>query len=66
MKRYILDTNALISYVTDRNPDQQRKIARIFQLAAKLREVILCPQNVLTEFIFVLDKVYGVPKNDRE
>jgi len=64
VKRYIVDTNALISYVTDRNPDQQRKIARIFQEAAKLRGVILCPQNVLTEFIFVLDKVYGVPKNE--
>lgn len=62
MKRYIIDTNALISYVTDRDPDQQRKIVGIFQEAAELRGVILCPQNVLTEFIFVLDKVHGVPK----
>ena len=64
MKRYIIDTNALISYVTDRNPEQQRKVAGIFQEAAKLRGVILCPQNVLTEFIFVLDRVYGVPKKE--
>ena len=64
MKRYIIDTNALISYVTDRNPEQQRKVAGIFQEAGQLRGVILCPQNVLTEFIFVLDKVYGVPKKE--
>jgi len=64
VKRYIIDTNALISYVTDRNPDQQRKIAEVFEEAAISKGVILCPQNVLTEFIFVLDKVYGVEKNE--
>ena len=26
--------------------------------------MILCPQNVLTEFIFVLDRVYDVPKKE--
>lgn len=64
MKKYILDANALISYVTDRNPDQQKKIAKIFQEVLRLKRVILCPQNVLTEFIYVLDKVYDIPKND--
>lgn len=64
MKKYIIDTNALISYVTDRNPDQQRKIARIFQEAVRLKGMILCPQNVLTEFIYVLDKIYRIPKKD--
>ena len=64
MKKYIIDTNALISYVTDRHPDQQKRIAGIFQEVAKLTAVILCPPNVLTEFIYVLDKVYGVSKPD--
>lgn len=54
MKKYILDANALISYVTDRNPDQQKKISNIFQEVVRLKGVILCPQNVLTEFIYVL------------
>ena len=64
MKKYIIDTNALISYVTDRHPDQQKKMAGIFQEVVKLKAVILCSPNVLTEFIYVLDKVYGVPKTD--
>lgn len=64
MKKYIIDTNALISYVTDRNPDQQKGIAKIFQEVVRLKGVILCHQNVLTEFIYVLDKIYGIPKND--
>lgn len=46
MKKYVIDTNVLISFVTDRNPDQQEKAARIFQEVAGLKGVILCPQNV--------------------
>ena len=36
MKKYIIDTNALISFVTDRNPAQQRRIGEIFEGAAML------------------------------
>ncbi len=59
MKKVIIDTNALISFVTDRNPPQQEKVARVFDNAANLRTLIFCPQNVLTEFIYVMDKIYG-------
>jgi predicted nucleic-acid-binding protein len=64
VKRYIIDTNALISFVTDRNPHQQQRVAEIFKDAAGMKGLVLCPQNVLTEFVYVLDKVYGVPKQD--
>ena len=62
MKKYIIDTNALISFVTDRNPDQQIEIDRLFKDAAHLKILLLCPQNVLTEFVYVMDKVYQIPK----
>lgn len=62
MKKYIIDTNALISFVTDRNPAQQRRIAEIFEGAARLKGLVVCPQDVLTEFVYVTDKVYHVPK----
>ena len=52
MKKRVIDTNALISFVTDRNPDQQEKAAAIFEDAARLKATILCPQNVLTEFVY--------------
>ena len=64
MKKYIIDTNALISFVTDRNPDQQQKVAPLFESAANLKALILCHQYVLTEFIYVMDRVYQVPKED--
>lgn len=64
MKKYIIDTNALISFVTDRNPEQQVKIDKLFNDAARLRILVLCPQNVLTEFVYVMDKVYQIPKSE--
>jgi predicted nucleic-acid-binding protein len=64
VKRYVIDTNALISFVTDRNPEQQQKIAPLFESAAHMKAVIFCHQHVLTEFIYVLDKIYQVPKDE--
>ena len=61
MKNYIIDTNALISFVTDRNLDQQGEIDRLFKNAARLKILVLCPQNVLTEFVYAMDKVYQIP-----
>ena len=64
MIRYVIDTNALISFVTDRNLEQQQKIAPLFESAAHVKAVIFCHQHVLTEFIYVLDSVYHVPKDE--
>ena len=62
MKTYVIDTNAIISFVTDRNLAQQAVVAPLFSAAARLKCTLVCHQFVLTEFIFVLDKVYGTPK----
>ncbi len=64
MKKYIIDTNALISFVTDRNPDQQEKIAPLFEQAAQIKVLLLVHQQTLTEFIFVMEKVYSIPKKE--
>ena len=60
--RVVIDTNALISFVTDRNLEQQNRIKIILEKAAALEIQVLCPQNVLTEFVYVLENVYGVSK----
>jgi predicted nucleic acid-binding protein len=62
VKQFLIDTNALISFVTDRNPAQQEPVARLFEQAAQARVTVLCPQNVLVEFAYVMDKVYRQPK----
>ncbi len=62
-QKIVIDTNALISFVTDRNVEQQLEVAPLFEKAANLDLLLLCPQNVLTEFVHVLDNVYGVEKS---
>lgn len=62
MRKYVIDTNALISFVTDRNLAQQEVVAPLFAAAARLKCTLVCHQFVLTEFVFVMDKVYETPK----
>jgi predicted nucleic acid-binding protein len=64
VRKCIIDTNALISFVTDRNLEQQEKITKIFDDGARLKLRVLCPQNVLTEFIYVMDSVYNIRKTE--
>lgn len=62
MKNVIIDTNTLISFVTDRNLDQQQKVAGLFEQASRLKSSVVCHQNVVAEFVYVMDKLYCVEK----
>jgi predicted nucleic-acid-binding protein len=64
MKRLLIDTNSLISFVTDRNPNQQKAVAHLFEAAARLHHEVICHQVVLIEFVYVLEKVYSLPKTE--
>ena len=61
MKKYVIDTNALISFVTDRNLEQQAIVKSVLENVSRLKGVVLCHTHVLTEFVYVLEKVYQVP-----
>lgn len=64
MQKVVIDTNCLISYVTDRNLKQQEIVSSVLEQAAGLKIRIYCHFHVISEFIFVLDSVYEVnPKN---
>ncbi|MBU0992281.1 MAG: PIN domain-containing protein [Proteobacteria bacterium] len=58
MKMFIIDTNALLSFVTDRNHEQQEKVSTLFEQAARSKCTIHFHQHVISEFIYVLEKVY--------
>jgi len=64
MKKIVLDTNVLISFLTDRNWAQQEKATAIFSRAAALQIELLCQQEVVSEFVSVMDSVYGVSKSE--
>ncbi len=62
MKRYVIDTNALLSFVTDRNTAQQAVMTGVFEQVAAAQASVLCPQNVIAEFVYVMETVYHQPK----
>ncbi len=61
MKNILIDTNALISFVTTRDIRQSEIMDSSFSKPSHELKIHII-SNVLTEFIFVLDKVYGVSR----
>jgi predicted nucleic-acid-binding protein len=60
MREYLVDTNCLISFITDRNPQQQAVIAKYFENAADLEISLYVIGHVITELVYVFNKVYRV------
>jgi predicted nucleic acid-binding protein len=60
MRRVLVDTNVLISFVSDRNELQQEKANRLFALAAASEVELILHQTIISEFVFVLSNLYGV------
>jgi predicted nucleic acid-binding protein len=60
MNSYILDTNVLISFVTDRNLPQQNIIRKYFEDAASvICELLIC-DIVINEFVYVMEHIYNI------
>ncbi len=57
MRKYLLDTNALISFLTDRNLKQQKIISPYFKQVAGGQSLITLHLNVITEFVYVMEKI---------
>jgi predicted nucleic acid-binding protein len=55
-----IDTNVLVSFLTDRNPDQRATAERWLAAAANGEVEILLPQLMVAELIFVLSRTYGL------
>ncbi|MDX1996556.1 MAG: PIN domain-containing protein [Thermoanaerobaculia bacterium] len=60
MRSVVIDTNALVSFLTDRHPEQQDEVRRIFQAAVEGALRLVVPLSVLSETVFVLTKQYGI------
>ncbi|RQW04538.1 type II toxin-antitoxin system VapC family toxin [candidate division KSB1 bacterium] len=58
MSTFILHTNCLLCFVTDRNLDQQETVQNILLSAAQMDKTLYIISNVITEFVHVLDSVY--------
>lgn len=62
MKRFVIDANALVSFLTDRNMEQQEAVSRYFEEAASARTRLYCPALAIAEFVYVMERVYRVGK----
>jgi predicted nucleic acid-binding protein len=64
LKKYVIDTNALISFVTDRDEKQQQVMKTVFEKVSLLKGIILCHSHVLSEFVYVMERIYQVPPEE--
>lgn len=60
MSRVVIDTNVLVSFLTDRNVEQQAQAAALFEAAARGEIEIILHQMVISEMVYVLTNLYGL------
>ncbi len=60
MKSVVIDTNVLVSLLTDRNAEQQAQAAALFEAAAEGEVELILHQMVLSEMVYVLGNLYKV------
>ncbi|HXU33795.1 MAG TPA: PIN domain-containing protein [Thermoanaerobaculia bacterium] len=58
--RIVVDTNSLVSFLTDRSPQQQALVAELISAASEGEHRLLLPQIVLSELVYVLQNLYAV------
>lgn len=56
MKNILIDTNGLISFVVDRDKKQNQIMYDLFSGKDKLNIILI--SNVISEFVYVMDKIY--------
>jgi predicted nucleic acid-binding protein len=59
-KQIVVDTNVLVSFLTDRDPVQQEQVAALFRGAAAGAHALILHQIALSEMVYVLLNLYGV------
>jgi predicted nucleic acid-binding protein len=64
MNQILVDTNVLVSFLTDRDASQQEKAAELFAAAASGGAALVLHQVVITELVHVLSNVYRLAAAD--
>jgi len=64
MKRYLLDTNALLRYILNDVQVQAKRVVKIFQEAENGTSTILIPSVVFFEATYVLTTIYRIRREE--
>ncbi len=59
----ILDTNLFIRYLHDGTPEEKEKFRNLIERAKKKGTTFYIPFIVVVEMVYVLERVYRLPKN---
>jgi predicted nucleic acid-binding protein len=60
LKQIVVDSNVLVSFLTDRDLEQQDQAANLFRAAADGEVTLVLHQTVISELVYVLTQVYGL------
>jgi predicted nucleic acid-binding protein len=61
MRRILVDTNVLVSFLTDRNVRQREKAALLLRGAAENEHTLVLHSMAIVEMIYVLTQLYDDP-----
>lgn len=60
MRKFLIDTNCLVSYTTTRSKNQTERISGYIEDASNLKNEIIIISNIITEFVYTLQSIYEV------
>ena len=60
MSKVVVDTNVLLSFLTDRDERQQKLAGELIESAASGKHMLILHQLVLTEMVYVLQNLYDL------
>ena len=64
MREILVDTNVLVSFLTDRNQEQQKKAGDLVEGAADRRHLLVLHTVTIVEMVHVLGNLYQLsPEN---
>jgi predicted nucleic acid-binding protein len=64
MTSVVVDTNVLLSFLTDRDAAQQEQASELLGAAARRELDVVLHQQVVTELVYVLLNLYGRSRED--
>ena len=64
MNEILVDTNVLVSFLTDRNQEQQAQAGALFEAAADRRHLLVLHTISISEMVYVLGNLYGFPARE--
>lgn len=64
MREILVDTNVLVSFLTDRNAEQQKKADALFEAAADQKHLLVLHTSSISEMVYVLSSFYKFPPQD--